>query len=240
MNTIKFNGKKNIKMIAHRGVSGLETENTCPAFVSAGVKSYFGIETDVHITLDKKHILCHDDDLQRIAGVDMVIRESNFDDLRVIQLRDIDEKTERKDLFLPSLAEYLSICKKYVKEAILELKEEMKEEDVCAIAESVKAHDMFESTTFISFSRQNLLFLRGYAPNAKAQYLSCSCEEEEVGFMIENRFGGDVRHDTVTKEFVDKMHEHSLLVNAWTVNTLEDAERLAECGVDMITTNILE
>jgi glycerophosphoryl diester phosphodiesterase len=38
MNTIKFENKGNIKMIAHRGLSGLEKENTCPAFVAAGVK----------------------------------------------------------------------------------------------------------------------------------------------------------------------------------------------------------
>ena len=44
--TVQFN-KGEIKMIAHRGLSGLERENTCPAFVAAGVKSYYGIETDV-------------------------------------------------------------------------------------------------------------------------------------------------------------------------------------------------
>ena len=38
-------------MVAHRGVSGLERENTCPAFVAAGVKSYWGIETDIHYSL---------------------------------------------------------------------------------------------------------------------------------------------------------------------------------------------
>ena len=46
MNTVKFN-KQSVKMVAHRGVSGLERENTCAAFVAAGNRSYFGIETDV-------------------------------------------------------------------------------------------------------------------------------------------------------------------------------------------------
>ena len=53
MDTIKIN-KKNVLMIAHRGVSGLETENTKEAFIIAGNKSYYGIETDVHVTLDGK------------------------------------------------------------------------------------------------------------------------------------------------------------------------------------------
>ena len=34
MNTIKINAKV-AKMIAHRGVSGIERENNCPAFVAA-------------------------------------------------------------------------------------------------------------------------------------------------------------------------------------------------------------
>ena len=57
MNTVKFDSKGRIKMVAHRGVSGLERENTCPAFVAAGVKSYYGIETDVHVTADGKYII---------------------------------------------------------------------------------------------------------------------------------------------------------------------------------------
>ena len=34
MNTIKFDSK-NSKVIAHRGLSGIEKQNTCPAFVAA-------------------------------------------------------------------------------------------------------------------------------------------------------------------------------------------------------------
>ena len=59
MNTIKFN-KKQVQMIAHRGLSGLEKENTCAAFVAAGNReSYFGIETDVHRTADGQLSLIH-------------------------------------------------------------------------------------------------------------------------------------------------------------------------------------
>ena len=54
MNTIKLNtAGTNVKMIAHRGLSGLEAENTCAAFVAAGNREkYFGIECDIHRTLD--------------------------------------------------------------------------------------------------------------------------------------------------------------------------------------------
>lgn len=51
MDTIRFQHTR-AQVVAHRGLSGLETENTCAAFVAAGNRSYFGIETDVHRTAD--------------------------------------------------------------------------------------------------------------------------------------------------------------------------------------------
>ena len=63
-NTIKIS-KKNVKMIAHRGLSGIECENTNEAFIAAGNRSYYGIETDVHVTKDGKYIIIHDKDTKK-------------------------------------------------------------------------------------------------------------------------------------------------------------------------------
>ncbi len=240
MNTIKFDNKESVKMVAHRGVSGLERENTCPAFIAAGVKSYYGIETDVHVTADGKYIIAHDDDLKRIAGLDMIIRESLFDDLRKIRLTDRDNVTRREDIFLPSLDEYLSICKKYGKVAVLELKESMSEDAVVGIANAVNAMEMMENTTFISFCGENLLYLRKAYPNATAQFLSGTVDESTVSFILDNNFDADIYYKSMTKEFVDIMHENGRTVNVWTVDTLEAAEAMKAMGVDMITSNILE
>ena len=183
MNTIKFENKGDIKMIAHRGVSGLELENTCPAFVAAGVKSYYGIETDVHVTADGKFIVCHDDNLKRVAGLDMVIEESNFDDLRAVRMKDTDGKTMRADLFLPTLEEYISICRKYDKQAILELKNEMPKEKVWEIAEIIKDMGWFARTTFISFAGNNLVWLKEKYPKADAQFLIETFDETVLNFI---------------------------------------------------------
>ena len=61
MNTIKFD-KKDTRVIAHRGLSGLEKENTNSAFVAAGNRSYYGIETDIHRTKDGHFVINHDGD----------------------------------------------------------------------------------------------------------------------------------------------------------------------------------
>jgi glycerophosphoryl diester phosphodiesterase len=240
MNTVKFENKGNIKMVAHRGVSGLERENTCPAFVAAGVKSYYGIETDVHVTLDGKYIIIHDDDLKRVAGLDMGVETSNFDDLRAVRMTDRDGITERNDIFLPTLEEYLSICKKYDKVAVLELKRDMERQHVEGIAAAVDAAGMFEKTTFISFSKNNMLYLRDARPDANAQFLTSTLSEENIAFILDNKLDADIYHKAMTKEFVDLMHANGRVVNVWTVDTIEDAETVREMGVDMITSNILE
>ena len=68
MNTIPFN-KKGVMVVAHRGVSKLECENTCAAFIAAGNRSYFGVETDVRTTADGHFIILHDETTERVAGI---------------------------------------------------------------------------------------------------------------------------------------------------------------------------
>ena len=240
MDTTKFNDKGSIKMVAHRGVSGLEKENTCPAFELAGKKSYYGIETDVHVTKDGKFILAHDSDLRRLADVDMMVEESNFDDLRALRMKGIDGGKVRDDLFLPTLEEYIGICKKYDKQAVLELKNSIFREKVWEIADITKELGWIDRVTFIAFSRQDLLYLRERYPEADAQLLIGYCTEDDIKFMVDNRFDTDLYNECLTKEKVKRLHEAGIKVNVWTVNTLEEAKKMQDFGVDMITTNILE
>ena len=240
MNSIEFENKGNIKMIAHRGLSGLERENTCPAFVAAAVKSYYGIETDIHVTKDGEFIIVHDDNLDRVAGVDMCVEESNFAELRAVRMTDTDGVTPREDLFLPTLEEYISICKKYDKQAVLELKNPMREQDVLAIANRVQKAGWFERTTFISFAGSNLVYLRKGYPTANAQFLTEKCDEADMQFMLENRLDADLCGYCDSKEKVDALHAAGLVVNCWTIDKIEHAEIMKAFGVDMITTNILE
>ena len=65
MDSIKLD-TRTAKMIAHRGLSGIEKENTNAAFIAAGNRSYFGIETDVHKTVDGKFVIIHDDTTGRV------------------------------------------------------------------------------------------------------------------------------------------------------------------------------
>ena len=87
METIKFD-KKDTKVIAHRGLSGIEFENTNASFIAAANRSYFGIEADVHVTKDGKFVVIHDDSTGRVSDSKLIIEESTYEELKMVRLGD--------------------------------------------------------------------------------------------------------------------------------------------------------
>lgn len=237
--TIRLNAS-HVRMIAHRGLSGIELENTNSAFVAAGNRSYFGIETDVHITADGQFVIIHDDNTKRVAQDEMIVEKTTFETLRAIRLVDKDGRKGRYDLIMPSLAEYISICKKYDKDAVLELKNHFKPEHIYQIVDIIRGIGWLDRTIFISFDLPNMICIREHLPNQRAQFLISEQTDWLVDTLQKHRLDLDIHHAAVTPELVHALHEAGLEVNVWTVDTLEDARRVIECGVDYITSNILE
>lgn len=238
MNSIKIDNK-GVLMIAHRGASSIERENTNPAFVVAGAKSYYGIETDVHVTKDGKFIICHDDDIVRVTGVNMIIEQSNYDDLKKINILDFDGST-RSDLVFPSLEDYIRICSRYDKQAILEIKNNMDVTKIIELVNIVKELDWYHKTTFISFDKDNLINLRNNFNDADIQFLTGDATTETLDFLLRYNIDLDIHFDSLTKEYIDKLHSYNIKVNCWTVDIESKASELINMGVDMITSNCLE
>ena len=242
MNTIKLECTKKPLMVAHRGCSGLERENTASAFVAAGNRSYWGIESDVHKTVDGKYVIIHDDTTGRVAVDDLTVEQSTYDTLRRLTLRNkYSHVKDRADLCIPSLSEYIEICKYYEKEAVLELKNTFEEQDIYEICDIIGELGYLEHTTFISFDYNNLVYLRRKLPTQSAQYLiGKNCPTNWLEMLKKENLDLDIYHKVLTKEMVDLCHENGITVNCWTVDKIEDAERVIALGVDMITSNILE
>lgn len=241
MNTIRIQ-KKQTQLIAHRGLSGLEAENTLCAFVAAGNRSYFGVETDVHVTADGQFILIHDNSTERVAGEEQIyaVEQTDFATLRGVPLLDRDQKAGRADLRLPSLDEYIDCCKKYEKVCVLEFKNRMKKADIGRIAEHFRTAEYLDRVIFISFCLENLIDLREICPDQPVQYLVRELGEDVFEVANANRIDIDTDWKSVTKEWVDRLHRAGLKLNAYTINDPEVAERFADWGMDYITTNILE
>ena len=230
-----------VKMIAHRGLSGLETENTCSAFVAAGNRTYFGIETDVHRTRDGKYIIIHDDRTGRVADQDLPVEDTDFSVLRALRLKDRDGDDARGDLILPTLEEYIRVCRRYEKTAVLELKNHMEPDDIANIIETVQGENHLQKTIFISFDLPNLICLRSMSPRQKAQYLiEDRVPDGLIPTLDRYHLDLDIDYTLLTQTLVRQVHAAGHEVNVWTVNSLADARRLAAWGVDYITSNIIE
>ena len=239
MDTIKID-KKSVKMIAHRGLSGIELENTCPAFIAAGNRSYYGIETDVHVTADGKYVVIHDDSTGRVSAEDVSVEGSTFERLRAVPLRS-NQGEERIDLRVPTLEEYLRICMTYDKQCVLELKNPMTREQQEKMLEIIRGIVPLEKMTFISFHYDTLCILRELEPDAEIQFLTFGdVTQELVEKLLAYRFDFDAYYERLTAENIAMLHSHGIKVNCWTVNDPVAAENLAAWGVDQITTNIFE
>ena len=239
MNTTKIDSRKT-KMIAHRGVSGIECENTAAAFVAAGNRGYYGIETDVHRTSDGQYIIIHDDNTVRVSGKELSVENNDFDTLRSLILKDRFGRT-RGDLRLPTLEEYLRICTDYGKIGVLELKNPFPAEDVKNILETVKKEYSLDKMIFISFDYQNLVYLRGFSKTASLQYLcGCTVDASLLEKLKAYNLDLDTEHSFLTESAIGYLHDNGIKVNCWTVDDKSRAEELAAWGVDFITSNILE
>lgn len=239
MNTVKFE-KGSTLAVAHRGLSGIERENTNAAFVAAGNRSYYGIETDIHRTADGRFVVCHDDDLFRVAGEKLPVEEVSMELLQNVVLFDKDGTKDRADLRPCTLENYISICKKYEKHCVLELKSRFTEEETERFIDIIKELGYLDSVTFISFYYENLLNVRRVVPGQSAQFLFSEMTDEIIERVIHDGLDVDVYYKALTEENIKRLHDAGIKINCWTVDNKETAERLASFGVDYITTNILE
>ena len=174
-----------VKMIAHRGLSGIEMENTSAAFKAACERSYYGIETDVHVTKDGKYIIFHDDGTGRLCEQNLIIEKTDFEILRSLKFKDgISE--------MPTLSEYLQVVSRYKKVAVIELKKPMRENNIEEIIEICKREYTLDKIIFISFDIENLVAVRKLLPKQKIQLLADKFNGELIKSLKEYEFDSSI------------------------------------------------
>ncbi|NCC67490.1 MAG: glycerophosphodiester phosphodiesterase [Clostridia bacterium] len=142
---------------AHRGLHTADTsvpENSLPAFAAAA-KAGYGVELDVHITLDGALVVFHDDNTDRACGVDGVIEKMTFEEL------------SRRRLFgteygIPLLSEVLETMGTQCP-VIIELKRGTRNKELCR-----KTYDMMKkyrgNYCVESFDPRIVAWFRRHAP----------------------------------------------------------------------------
>ena len=233
----------NTLFIAHRGYSQFEKENTLVSFTAAGaIDSFYGIETDIHVTNDNHFITIHDENINRVMDdkVSLDVEHSSFEEVRKVRLPDLDNSTNRIDLVIPEYEEYLKICKKYHKVAVVELKQLFNKEQIKEIIDITKRCEMYDEVVFISFILDDLIILREEDNNLPAQLLVCEFKpNEHLPIMLKYNLDIDADYTSMTKEKIDIVHENNHKVNVWTVNDIEVAKKLSSYNIDYITSNYI-
>ena len=97
------------RICVHRGLSLAMPENSIPAFAAAISCGVHELEFDLWLSADGVPVVCHDLDLKRVVGVDMIVQESTWDDICNIDLENYKGK-EWKGIKIPRFEEILELA----------------------------------------------------------------------------------------------------------------------------------
>ena len=164
------------QVIAHRGASGSELENSAAAIKKALSLKLDVIEIDVRLTQDKKLILCHDADLQVMAGDDRKVSDLTWAELKQIRLRDGSR--------LLSLRDFMKMVGR--QGLVIEAKESGSEDELIDVLDDFPK----SRVTIASFKRGVLSAVRKQRPDLALYVLEHTNPSDAVHFASRQKLQG--------------------------------------------------
>jgi glycerophosphoryl diester phosphodiesterase len=180
----------------------------------------------------------HDETLDRVAGENVKIENLSLNELEKVILYNKDGT--KSNLHIPTIENYIEICKQTSKYCVIDLKIEFSSTDIKNLIKIIKNQNYLNKTIFISFYFNNLVNIRKILPAQPVQLIFKKVNKKIIKQLKENKFDADVKYKNLSKRKVKKLHQENIKVNCWTVNKKKTAEKLVKMGVDFITTKILE
>jgi glycerophosphoryl diester phosphodiesterase len=227
-----------MKVVAHRGYSGLYPENTMLAFQKAAEASTDEIELDVHLTKDGTVVVIHDESVDRVTGRKGLVRDYTFE-----ELRQLDASVLYGGIFgfnpIPSLDEYFSWVRNTGITTNIELKnsvfyyKDLEEKTITLI----KKHKLEERIIFSSFNPASLLVCKKLIPSIPCGFLSSGIGN--AGYFVRSN-GLEFYHpkiDSLDGEVVNECRANGIELNVWTVNDMAGLLRLEKWGCRGIISN---
>lgn len=219
-------------LIAHRGAPRERPENTLPSFLRALELGAWGIELDVHGSVDGT-VIVHHDEVPRARAPSGALAGRRIDSLTFDELQGFSVGGVA---LIPTLAEVLAVVKGRAA-LFIEIKGRAIEEAVVAvIRESIAP----EQCAVHSFDHEAVRRARECAPELRCGILFDRAPADLAATM---RSTGalDVwqQWELVDAELVERVHAHGGRVIPWTVNRPAVARSLAGLGVDCICTDLL-
>ena len=232
-----FGIKSEPQYVAHRGYSKFNPDNTAQSFNAATeIAAFYGIETDIRRTKDGYLVCSHDDVAVFNDGSKRKVEDSTYAELTE---KPLENKRTSENAYVCLFSEYLSICKKGGKVAVVELKDVFTEDMVAQTLAEIDAYYAREKCTVIAFDYDSLLRVRAADPTMDLQYLSSRATDKNYGDCLEKGISIDVSHAACSRRLVKKFHAKGLKVNVWTVDDKVSQSRVRRYGVDFITSNVL-
>ena len=107
-------------LIAHRGYSLLETENTTQSIQKTFLAGIQWAEVDIQMTLDQQLVVFHDFTLERLAGWKDKVRDKTLEELQNIPILEL--KTKQKTSKILSFEELLKMAQELYLSLNIEIK----------------------------------------------------------------------------------------------------------------------
>jgi glycerophosphoryl diester phosphodiesterase len=205
-------------VIAHRGASGDEQENTLPAFERAIAVGADYVEFDVQLSADGEPVVFHDLDLDRLTPLSGPLRRRSLAELR--------------EVGIPTLGDVLEVTRGRIG-VMAELKNPHLYRRRGLVERTVAALD--RADIVISFQRRALLEVRRLRPELRV------LQHVGVGVSIRTAstyaWGVGFWDPRVTARGLAQARAFGLATTVYTVNDEERMRELAELGVDGIFTD---
>ena len=224
------NTSRNVLLIGHRGASAIAPENTLKAFQKAIDLKADYVEFDVHQSMDGELIVIHDPNTFRSTG-----HKGSIEKMTLAEIKELDAGEGEK---IPTLDELIQLAK-----GKIGLQLEIKASGVAQkIVDALRNSDLIESTIVSSFMHKELLEVQKIEPKLKLAALIFGVRKnKQIQSAIDNQFEYiHPQYKFIKKSFIDAAHEKGIKVNAWTVDSRDDMEKLIAMGIDGIITNDIE
>lgn len=220
-------------VIAHRGASGYEPENTPSAYALAIRQRADMIEIDLHLTRDGAIPITHDEQLGGLGG------RGEIADASLDEIRRLDAGGGQRVPLLDEVLDQFGSAIPFNLELKMGTRGEYPglEERVLG---AVRARGLLAATLFSSFSDRVLQRLRELEPAARLAVLVSPKDParpfERVAAVAAEAL--NPWHGLVDRALVTRAHELGVRVFPYTVDPQERQRELIGLGVDGLFTNV--
>ncbi len=232
---------KKPKFISHRGYTPVAPENSLISFEKAGKRGVWAIETDVHLTRDGRLVCCHDSSTERMFGDELIIEESDFDDLMKLRISRGSrvETYPSESLKMPEFGEYLDICAKYGAVPFIETKGAA--DVVDAVLRELKSRDIISDSVISSIEFEHIERARQLNEEIFVHHIFGSeALLPELSKMKNAGLSYDYTDlDEVPEGLIDRTHEAGVKVCLRAGDNIHTVLKMLEMGLDYIPTNTM-